>query len=207
MDRLLLLEVRGLLAASRTEINRERRRLASTLSCAVTILGQVLKAVPLTSCVYFPFFTWEFVGVWLGALLLNVRLLCAPSRAALVTHPWWGVGVGVMLCRHDISGALKKKNLYPLNHTVANMFHSDCWGKQVSHWPRSAAYSPPLSDDALCLRGNMKLQRGQFLYRKIKHGVLCWPLYSSTVSGLCIQRRPTSQVLEHSSSEPKQWQS
>lgn len=101
----------------------------------------------------------------------------------------------------------KKKNLYPLNHTVANMFHSDCWGKQVSHWPRGAAYSPPLSDDALCLRGNMKLQRGQFLYRKIKHGVLCWPLYSSTVSGLCIQRRPTSQVLEHSSSEPKQWQS
>lgn len=88
---------------------------------------------------------------------------------------------------------------------VANVFHSDCWGKQVSHWPRRAAYSPPLSDDALCLLGNMKLLRGQFLYRKIKHGVLCWPFYSSTVSGLCIQRRPTSQVLENSSSEPKQW--
>lgn len=42
----------ALLAAVAKEINRERQRLDSSLLCAVTILGQVLKETCLTSCVY-----------------------------------------------------------------------------------------------------------------------------------------------------------
>lgn len=42
----------ALLAAGGKEINRERQRSGLSLSCAVTILGQVLKATRLTSCVY-----------------------------------------------------------------------------------------------------------------------------------------------------------
>lgn len=46
-----------LLATGEKEINRERQRLDPSLSCAVTILGQVLKETRLTSCVYSCFST------------------------------------------------------------------------------------------------------------------------------------------------------
>lgn len=42
----------GFIGRGGKEINRERQRLDSSLSCAVTILGQVLKETCLTSCVY-----------------------------------------------------------------------------------------------------------------------------------------------------------
>lgn len=46
--------------------------------------------------------------------------------------------------------------------------------------------------------------RAKFLCWKIKRGVLCWLFYSPKVSSLCVQRRPTSQVFQHSSGESGQ---
>lgn len=62
----------ALLAAGGKEINRERQRSGLSLSCAVTILGQVLKATRLTSCVYSLF--CEICSSVTGELLLYAYL-------------------------------------------------------------------------------------------------------------------------------------
>lgn len=69
----LLLVKWTLLAASEQEINRERQRLDSFLSCAVTILGQVSNETSSTSCVCccFPV---SCVGAWKPCVSL-----CAPK--------------------------------------------------------------------------------------------------------------------------------
>lgn len=63
----------ALLAAGEKEINRERQRLDSPLSCAVTILGQVLKETRLTSCVY-SCFPHEICRSWRPRVLVYVYL-------------------------------------------------------------------------------------------------------------------------------------
>lgn len=63
----------ALLAAGEKEINRQRQHLDLSLSCAVTILGQVLKETRLTSCVY-SCFSYEICWSWTEGALVYVYL-------------------------------------------------------------------------------------------------------------------------------------
>lgn len=135
----------ALLAAAGREINRERH---SSLSCSVTILGQVLKETRLASWVYSCFYI-RFVGAWVRKSCCMRMYTCTlkgnSGESAILGVAW--VSSRAVQTLHQCLLKLIKGFL-PTESWSRRVLVSLKLMNEVLLWPRSIAYSTPRSDNS-----------------------------------------------------------
>lgn len=136
----------ALLAAAGREINRERH---SSLSCSVTILGQVLKETRLASWVYSCFYI-RFVVAWVrnsGCMRMYTCTLKGSSSDSAVLGGVAWVSFRAVQTLHQWLLKLIKRFL-PSESWSRRVLVSLKLMNEVLLWPRSIAYSIPRSDNS-----------------------------------------------------------